>query len=232
MRLEAPVVPLPGLAPGRPCDHWLLKPACLHSTREACAASRSLHEGRRAQQPSFARPGLNRRPSVCETDALPTELRASGAGGNRTRDLLHAMQTLYRLSYDPVLPGWCVPAGIECRSATPPPLRPPTCKPAGDPNADGAGFEPTLPFESPTFQAGAFDHSANHPDMRHTGASGRRRARSPALSPGPHGFRNRPGAVPRITFHVLHHHVTWWCCVPSAGIEPATFCSGGRCSIH
>lgn len=26
----------------------------------------------------------------------------SGIGGNRTRDLLHAMQMLYQLSYDPV----------------------------------------------------------------------------------------------------------------------------------
>ena len=93
-----PRMPTTGLEPVRRFRHWSLKPACLPIPARGQGATCS----RRDSNPHGVNPHRVLNPA--RLPIPPPELRipTNGAGGNRTPDLLNAIQALSQLSYGPI----------------------------------------------------------------------------------------------------------------------------------
>jgi hypothetical protein len=108
-------MPTTGLEPVRPFGHWSLKPACLPiPARGHCHSITCAAPGHPASGPTgIAMLGEGLEPSQgypyrilnpARLPIPPPELQESwsGAEGNRTPDLLNAIQALSQLSYSPI----------------------------------------------------------------------------------------------------------------------------------
>jgi hypothetical protein len=98
---HSPLMPTTGLEPVRPFGHWSLKPACLPIPARGQRHRNTTAMLGEGLEPSQGYPHRILNPARLPIPPPELQVPWSGAEGNRTPDLLNAIQALSQLSYSP-----------------------------------------------------------------------------------------------------------------------------------